>query len=201
MDIDNDGDQEIMCVTESNEIHFYHHDGVSFENFPYISYHSIYSMPAVGDIDNDGDFEVIIGTSSDLRVIDIAQEAGGKYTWSTYRSSNHRNGYFDVTLASTSSNDISIPTKYSLGNNYPNPFNPITRISYGLPKVSNVNITVHDINGRVVNLLIDSDQPAGEGSIIWNGKNDAGMSVAAGLYFYKMQAGTFHQTNKMILLK
>ena len=201
MDIDNDGDQEIMCVTESNEIHFYHHDGVSFENFPYISYHSIYSMPVVGDIDNDGDFEVIIGTSSDLRVIDIAQEAGGKYTWSTYRSSNHRNGYFDVTLASTSSNDISIPTKYSLGNNYPNPFNPITRISYGLPKDSNVNITVYDINGRVVNLLINSNQPAGQGSIIWNGKNDAGMSVAAGLYFYKMQAGTFHQTNKMILLK
>ena len=54
MDIDNDGDQEIMCVTESNEIHFYHHDGVSFENFPYISYHSIYSMPAVGDIDDEG---------------------------------------------------------------------------------------------------------------------------------------------------
>ena len=201
MDIDNDGDQEVICVTESNEVHFYHHDGASFQNFPYISHHSIYSTPAVGDIDNDGDYEVILGTSSDLRVIDIAQEAGDKYTWATYRSSNHRNGYFDVTLASTSSNNFTIPTKYSLGNNYPNPFNPITRISYGLPKDSNVSITVYDINGRVVNLLIDSDQPAGQGSIIWNGKNDAGMSVAAGLYFYKMQAGTFHQTNKMILLK
>ena len=104
-------------------------------------------------------------------------------------------------MASVSSYDGIIPAEYSLGNNYPNPFNPITQITYGLPKDSKVRIAVYDINGRVVNLLVDSAQPAGQRSVIWNGKNDAGMVVAAGLYFYKMQAGNFHQTNKMILLK
>jgi len=201
MDMDSDGDYEIMCVTGVNEIHLYHHDGTQYDNFPYLSQHMIYSIPAIGDIDNDGDYEIIVGTSSDLRAIDIAQSAGDKYTWSTYRGNNHRDGYYDVTLASVSSYDGIIPAEYSLGNNYPNPFNPITQITYGLPKDSNVRIAVYDINGRVVNLLVDSAQPAGQRSVIWNGKNDAGMIVAAGLYFYKMQAGNFHQTNKMILLK
>ena len=201
MDMDSDGDYEIMCVTGTDEIHLYHHDGTQYDNFPYVSQHMIYSTPAIGDIDNDGDYEIIVGTSSDLRAIDIAQAAGDKYTWSTYRGNNHRDGYYDVTLASVSSYDGIIPAEYSLGNNYPNPFNPITQITYGLPKDSNVRIAVYDINGRVVNLLVDSAQPAGQRSVIWNGKNDAGMIVAAGLYFYKMQAGNFHQTNKMILLK
>ena len=202
MDMDNDGDYEIMCLTSTNEIHLYHHDGAQYDNFPYISQYTIYSTPAIGDIDNDNDYEIIVGTSSDLRAIDIAQTAGGdKYAWSTYRSNNHRDGYYDITLASVSSSNEIIPADYSLGNNYPNPFNPITRISYGLPKDSKVRITVYDINGRVVNLLVDNDEPAGQRSIIWNGKNDAGMAVAAGLYFYRMQAGNFHQTNKMILLK
>ena len=202
MDMDNDGDHEIMCLTSTNEIHLYHHDGTQYDNFPYISQYTIYSTPAIGDIDNDNDYEIIVGTSSDLRAIDIAQTAGGdKYAWSTYRSNNHRDGYYDITLASVSSSNEIIPADYSLGNNYPNPFNPITRISYGLPKDSKVRITVYDINGRVVNLLVDNDEPAGQRSIIWNGKNDAGMAVAAGLYFYRMQAGNFHQTNKMILLK
>ena len=201
MDMDSDGDHEIMCVTGVNEIHLYHHDGTQYDNFPYVSQHMIYSTPAIGDIDNDGDYEIIVGTSSDLRAIDIAQAAGDKYTWSTYRGNNHRDGYYDVTLASVSSYGKIIPDEYSLGNNYPNPFNPITRITFGLPKDSNVRIAVYDINGRVVNLLVDSIQPAGQRSIIWNGKNDAGMVVAAGLYFYKMQAENFYQTNKMIFLK
>ena len=55
MDMDNDGDHEIMCVTGTNEIHLYHHDDTQYNNFPYISQYTIYSTPAIGDIDNDGD--------------------------------------------------------------------------------------------------------------------------------------------------
>ena len=201
MDMDNDGDLEVICVSDFNIVHVYHHDGTSYENFPYVSQDSIYSTPAIGDLDNDGDFELIVGTLSDLRVIDIAQDLGDKYSWSTYRGNHHRDGYFDVTLASTSSNGIMMPTEYALDNNYPNPFNPITRLIYSLPKDSRVKITIHDINGRIVKTLMDDRQAAGKRSVIWNAKSDAGLPVATGLYFYRMESGNFQSTKKMILLK
>ena len=136
-----------------------------------------------------------------MRVIDIAQESGDKYSWSTYRGNHHRDGYFDVTLASTSFDGTIIPTKYVLDNNYPNPFNPITRFTYSLPKDSRVKITIHDINGRVVKTLTDDRQAAGKRSVTWNAKNDKGLPVATGLYFYRMESGDFQSTKKMILLK
>ena len=201
LDMDNDGDLEVICVSGFNEIHLYHHDGTPYGNFPYVSQDSIRSTPAIGDLDNDGDFELIVGTSSDLRVIDIAQESGDKYSWSTYRGNHHRDGYFDITLASTSFDGTIIPTKYVLDNNYPNPFNPITRFTYSLPKDSRVKVTIHDINGRIVKTLIDDRQAAGKRSVTWNAKNDKGLPVATGLYFYRMESGDFQSTKKMILLK
>ena len=142
-----------------------------------------------------------MGTSSDLRVIDIAQEAGDRYAWSSYRGNNHRDGYFDVTLASITPDENVLPTEYSLGNNYPNPFNPITRFTYSLPEDVRVRITVYDIQGRAVKTLVDSEQSAGYKSIQWNATNDAGAPVSAGLYFYRIQSSNFSQTKKMIFLK
>ena len=201
IDLDNDGDLEVMCLTDLNEIHLYHHDGTSYENFSYVLQEDIHASPAIGDLDNDGDYEIIVGTSSDLRVIDIAQEFGDKYLWSTYRGNHHRDGYFDVTLASASSNENFIPTEFILYNNYPNPFNPITKFSYGIPREFKVRITIYDINGRVVKTLIDDKQLAGKRSLTWDAKSDAGIPVATGLYFYRMESGDFQSTKKMIFLK
>jgi len=201
VDMDSDGDLEVVTATITGTIHINHHDGTPYQNFPYSSQDSVYSTPAIGDLDNDGDFEVIVGTSSDLRVIDIAQEAGDRYAWSSYRGNNHRDGYFDVTLASITPNDNVLPTEYSLGNNYPNPFNPITKFTYSLPEDVRVSITVYDIQGRAVKTLVDSEQSAGYKSIQWNATNSAGAPVSAGLYFYRIQSSNFSQTKKMIFLK
>ena len=201
VDMENDGDLEVVTATITGTIHINHHDGTPYQNFPYSSQDSIYSTPAIGDLDNDGDFEVIVGTSSDLRVIDIAQEAGDRYAWSSYRGNNHRDGYFDVTLASITPNDNVLPSEYSLGNNYPNPFNPTTKFTYSLPEDVRVRITVYDIQGRAVKTLVDSEQSAGYKSIQWNATNNAGTPVSAGLYFYRIQSSNFSQTKKMIFLK
>ena len=88
-----------------------------------------------------------------------------------------------------------------MGNNYPNPFNPITKFTYSLTEDVRVRITVYDIQGRAVKTLVDSEQSAGYKSIQWNATNDAGAPVSTGLYFYIIQAGNFNQTKKMILLK
>ena len=90
---------------------------------------------------------------------------------------------------------------FSLHQNYPNPFNPTTQIKYDLPEDANVNITIYDIMGRVVNNLVSSHQTAGYNSIQWNATNNEGQLVSAGLYLYTIEAGQFRQTKKMVLLK
>jgi hypothetical protein len=93
------------------------------------------------------------------------------------------------------------PKQFMLYDNYPNPFNPITRINYDLPEDALVNITIYDMLGRIVKTLINSKLTAGFKSIQWNATNDAGQPVSAGLYLYTIQAGEFRQTKKMVLLK
>ena len=91
--------------------------------------------------------------------------------------------------------------KLSLSQNYPNPFNPITKISYNLPKDERVRITVSDIMGKRIKTLVDSDQISGQNTVHWNATNDFGNPVSAGIYFLTIEAGSFTNTNKMILLK
>jgi hypothetical protein len=94
-----------------------------------------------------------------------------------------------------------LPRSYELSQNYPNPFNPTTTIKYLLPEVSNVQVTVINIMGQSVRTLIDQVQPAGEHNVIWDGRDEAGATVASGIYFYRMQAGSFIQTRKMVMMK
>jgi hypothetical protein len=93
------------------------------------------------------------------------------------------------------------PIKYSLNNNYPNPFNPLTTISYVLPEDALVNITIYDMMGRTVKTMVNKEQNAGYKSIQWNATSNTGQPVSAGLYLYTIQAGNFKQTKKMIFLK
>ena len=98
-------------------------------------------------------------------------------------------------------NEISIPKEFSLINPYPNPFNPVTTLSYELPEDAKVNITIYDMIGRQVKTLVNASQTAGYKTIYWNATNDKNRPVSAGLYLYVIQAGEFSQTKKMILLK
>ena len=97
--------------------------------------------------------------------------------------------------------DEPIPEVFALHQNYPNPFNPTTQIRYDLPEDANVNITIYDIMGRSIKSLVNSNQTAGYRSIRWDGKNNLGEGVSAGMYIYMIQAGEFRQVRKMVLLK
>jgi N-acetylneuraminic acid mutarotase len=89
-----------------------------------------------------------------------------------------------------------IPSVSFLQQNYPNPFNPVTSISYGLAHDTKVNIKLYDISGRLVKELISEYKPAGIHVISFNGTN-----FASGIYFYRIEAGTFVDTKKMVLIK
>ena len=93
------------------------------------------------------------------------------------------------------------PTKFNLQNNFPNPFNPITNLSYELLENCFVNITIYDLLGKQVRTLINQTQEAGFKSVIWNATNDYGKPVSAGVYLYQIQAVDFVQTKKMVLIK
>ena len=97
--------------------------------------------------------------------------------------------------------EIPIPDKFTLHQNHPNPFNPITTLRYDLPEDALVNITIYDMMGRRISTLVNNQQSSGYKSVRWNATNDKGSSVSAGLYLYTIQAGEFRQTKKMVLLK
>jgi hypothetical protein len=88
-----------------------------------------------------------------------------------------------------------------LGSNYPNPFNPSTTIAFGLVKASPVNLGIYDASGRLVRILADRSFPAGQHALTWNGVDGRGHAVASGVYFYRLVAGDFRETKKMILLR
>jgi len=94
-----------------------------------------------------------------------------------------------------------LPRIYSLEQNYPNPFNPSTIISYQIPEMTNVQIKIYDALGREVRTLIDEIKPAGKYNIAWDGRDNFGNLISSGVYFYKIIAGNFVQTKKMILMK
>ena len=93
------------------------------------------------------------------------------------------------------------PEEFSLHQNYPNPFNPVTTLRYDLPENGHVNVIIYDMLGKQVKTLINQTQDAGYRSVIWDGTNDYGNPVSAGIYLYQIQAGEYMQTKKMVLLK
>jgi hypothetical protein len=94
-----------------------------------------------------------------------------------------------------------LPTTYAIAQNYPNPFNPTTTIKYQLPQVSDVQLVIYNVLGQKVRTLVNNRMEAGYHSVVWDGRNELGSSVASGIYIYRFEAGDFQKTMKLILLK
>lgn len=94
-----------------------------------------------------------------------------------------------------------LPDQFALAQNYPNPFNPTTEISFSLPQSAPTNLTIYNVNGQQVATLVDNDLPAGDHVVQWDGRNGSSQAVATGVYFYRLQAGDFNETKKMLMVK
>ena len=119
--------------------------------------------------------------------------------------SNQKNYWienFEIDIIELYTKDkLLIPDNYQLKDAYPNPFNPVTTIEYGIPEAAYVKILVYDLLGQKVKILEFSQKEAGYFTTQWDGTNQHGESVSAGMYFYRIRTGNFSDTKKIILLK
>lgn len=95
----------------------------------------------------------------------------------------------------------SLPENYSLGDNYPNPFNPRTWIPFAIPEEAHVKLTIYDILGREVVSLVDEDVSAGFNRVSWNGRDCYGNQVANGMYIYRLETKKYAKSCKLLLIK
>jgi hypothetical protein len=140
--------------------------------------------------------DIPLTTFPNVDLTDVFQfkvEGNGTIYWDNF--------YFYSNSVGIDNRSESLPQKFALEQNFPNPFNPSTTIGYELPENGLVNIAIYDITGRHISTLVSNQQKAGYKSITWNATNDAGSPVSAGLYLLAIQAGEFRQTKKMVLLK
>jgi hypothetical protein len=94
-----------------------------------------------------------------------------------------------------------VPETYLLGQSYPNPFNPSTRIGYGLPQDGEVEIAIYNLLGQKVVTLLSEKQSTGYWYATWDGRDDSGHAARSGLYFFAMRAGDFRAVRKVLLVK
>jgi photosystem II stability/assembly factor-like uncharacterized protein len=92
-------------------------------------------------------------------------------------------------------------TSYELFNNYPNPFNPTTTISYQIPQAGRVTLRLYNMLGQLVRVLVDREVVAGKHSVVWDGKNERGEFVATGVYLYRLEVAGVVRTKKLVLAK
>jgi len=103
-------------------------------------------------------------------------------------------------IVSLSQEDKILPEKIMLYQNFPNPFNPTTTITFQIPEKSDVQLLIYNTLGQVIKLLMDDKLDAGEYQVIWNATNELGQNVPSGIYFYELKTNNFSQIKKMILL-
>jgi hypothetical protein len=126
---------------------------------------------------------------------------GAMVVWQDYRSGNNFDIYlngFNTSGIFSAINKIGTvnPVEFALLQNYPNPFNPVTVINYQLPKNSDVKLGIYNAQGKLMGILVNESQSAGDYNVEWN----AG-AFPSGVYYYRLEAGSFVSNKKMILIK
>ena len=94
-----------------------------------------------------------------------------------------------------------LPDATFLSQNFPNQFNPVTSIGFGIKEQGYISLRIYDAAGRLVTALVDESRPAGNYTAEWNGRDRNGSSVASGVYFYRLISKELEETRKMILLR
>ncbi|RMG40242.1 MAG: T9SS C-terminal target domain-containing protein [Methanobacteriota archaeon] len=185
-DYEGDGDLDLVAATQRHDLVFLRNDGVgNFEQFLLCQNSDFGSEPltlVTAPFDGNATLDVAVLTIDD----DIAVMLNQNYT----------------TGIPPEEPGPGLVESFRLDQNYPNPFNPVTNIQFSVISKQFVVLKVFDLLGREVKTLMEKNLSAGEYKVQWDGRNDAGILVASGMYLYRLTAGTqYIKTKKLILLR
>jgi len=145
-------------------------------------------------------------STSNLSYTDTDIQSGQTYAYRLKAVDIHENesdfsGEVSFTITNIVSHQSEIPEFFDLSQNYPNPFNPSTTIEYALKERVHVELIIYTISGQRIKKLVDESQSAGYKHVVWNGLDENGSEVSNGVYIYRIKAGNFIKTNKMVYIK
>jgi len=208
VDLDGDRELEILLGTELGYLYAWEKDGSSVPGFPILAEAELRSSPTVDDLDDDLSVDVaIMGWDSWVYIWDMPfGYYNGLAQWKMFRANPARTGVFTREQQVTGlGGETELPAAGLLQRNYPNPFNPKTRISFITPAGSGrlpVKLAVYDIEGRLVKNLFEGELPRGrERSFDWDGRDQQDRALPSGVYFARIRMGETTLSRKMLLLK
>jgi plastocyanin len=142
------------------------------------------------------------GSGQSFQVVFATGDGAGPFP---YTCTIHPTSMKDTIFVSSSAVELSqqseIPGDYSLEQNYPNPFNPSTTIRFTIPRSAEVEVSIINVSGETVERNYLGVLHAGGYALVWDGRSVAGRMLQSGVYFYRIKAGDFVETKKMVLLK
>ncbi len=144
-------------------------------------------------LDHGANWEAVNDGLAHLDVHALATGLDGSLFAGTHGGGIYRR---DASTDVAGEDETTLPTEYQLAGNYPNPFNPTTRIRYALPRPEAVELTVYDATGRILAVLVDAAQPAGWHEVAFDASR-----LPSGVYFYRLKAGAFDEVRQMVLLR
>ena len=186
-DLDGDGDNDLAAPGEDDDsvsVLLNHGDGTFGSKVEYAVGRAPRAVVGA-DFDGDGD-------------IDLAATNAHGTTVSVLLNTTDRASPITAVLEERSS---AVPKFFALHQNYPNPFNPKTTITYDVARSGTVRLSLYASNGQHIRTLVDEERPAGSYSVIWDGADGAGQSVASGVYLCRMKVGEYSAVRKMVLVR
>ncbi len=200
-DLNNNGTADIIFGDSNGYLQGIDINGSAIENLPLLIGGDLQTGPTIGNLDQDSDMEIAIPNSDSYFVIDYKQDAD--IAWHCFKRNPQRTGNAAdlYTNILEEGKIISVVKKSYLSECYPNPFNPMATIRFGLAEASILSLGIYDVSGKLIRSLASGRWQAGAHQIEWNGRDDRGQMVRSGLYFYRLESEGFLDTKSMVLLK
>lgn len=212
-DVSGDGVPDILFGNEGGLLYGWTWTGQNVAGFPLTVNDFIRSVPTADDVDGDGGIDlVLMGWDQNLYIWDFAAPYNkAAAQWPMLKHDMQRSGLYGYRIDEATDagpgadpQPARVPAAAFLAQNVPNPFNPTTRIEYGVPANGGavaVRLVIYDTAGRQVRALVTGTQTPGVHRALWDGRDDAGRRVGSGIFYSRLQVGGQSLTRKLVLLK